>query len=159
MSPPDTSEFHAAALEFHALASCRDPIRDSDLSEIRALLLRLMYHISAVRERAHSVNHSEGAALPVEKLSQACERFRHLPFDAYRIVFNPHDSKDDEPVIAMLSDDLADIYEDLAGGLRNWSKGLTEDACFDWWQGYSNHWYWHAINALSAIEHHLMSKP
>lgn len=158
MRTPSVSEFQVAALEYRSFASRPEPVTERDLPIVRSLLLRLLFHITAVRHHPHSFEF-DGASISKEQHARACERFQGFPFDSYNLVFDPHNPAGEEPVVAMLSDDLADIYCDLAEGLDNWSKGHLEEACFDWAQSYSFHWHRHAVNALSAIEHYLIENP
>lgn len=158
MRTPSVSEFQVAALEFRTFSSRPEPVTGRDLPIVRSLLLRLLFHITAVRHHPHSFEF-DGRTLSREQHTRACERFQGFPFDEYRLVFDPHDFEGDEPVTAMLSTDLADIYCDLAEGLDNWSKGHLEEACFDWAQSYTLHWNRHAVSALSAIEHYLIANP
>ena len=55
-----------------------------------------------------------------------------------------------------LSDDLADIYRDLASGLAEYERGDeagVQDASFDWREGFLSHWGTHATSALHALRH------
>jgi hypothetical protein len=67
--------------------------------------------------------------------------------------FDPHDFEaKDEPVVGLLSDDLADICRDLSEGLSSAKSGHIKEACFEWSQSYRTHWSRHAVSALAAIE-------
>jgi hypothetical protein len=56
--------------------------------------------------------------------------------------------------VAMLWDDLADIYRDLKNGLRLFDLGTqdaTLQAIWDWRFGYENHWGSHLMQALVTV--------
>lgn len=115
-------------------------------------MLRLIYHIPAVESADQNVELDAGD-LDEASFHHAIKRFWQLPIYNYLVVFDPHDLEaDDEPGMGMLSDDLSDIYRDLAIGLADFKKGYVSDACFDWAFSYRGHWARHAVNALGAIE-------
>lgn len=152
MKDPSVGEFCLAAEQFCEIAACEAPVTIEDLWSIRELLLRLIFHIPAVEAHQHSAEF-DGHRMNAERYDKAMRRFSELPFNLYQIAFDPHDfSADDQLVMGMLADDLADIYRDLAEGLDNFRQGHPDDACFDWSQSYSFHWARHAVHALTAIE-------
>jgi hypothetical protein len=79
--------------------------------------------------------------------------------DPYRVVFDPIDPEESEPVCGSLSDDLADIYRDLKNGLisRNSPEKLAE-VIWEWKFSFQNHWGRHATEALRVI-HSLLYGP
>lgn len=110
-----------------------------------------MKHCQVCRDALKEVDH-DGSRPDGEQYAKVARRFAGFPFNVYRVVFDPHDlDAVDEPVTSTLSDDLADIYRDLAEGLNNADQGHLNDACFDWSTSYS-HWGRHTMSALSAIE-------
>ena len=152
MATASVAEFRMAAEEFCGLAEAGRPLAAGDLWLIRDLLLRLLLHISAVEAHPHGVETS-GRRPGDAEFRQVVRRFAGFPFAFYRVVFDPHDLEaDDEPVMGLLADDLADIYRDLAEGLDQARQGNLEAACFDWALGYRTHWARHAVHALTAIE-------
>lgn len=144
--------FIAAAREFCSFAEDERDVVATDLWKVRDLLLRLIFHIPAVENAAHAVEH-DGVDPEDAMYAKVTKRFSQFSFDYYRAVFDPHDlNAIDEPVMGMLSDDLADIYRDLAEGLDNANRGYMDEACFDWSFSYRAHWARHAVNALTTIE-------
>jgi hypothetical protein len=157
MTPPLLDNFVAAAREFCALAEREGAVTESDLWKVRELLLRLIYNMPAVEVAPQEVDH-DGAGPDGEKYAKVARRFAGFPFNVYRFVFDPHNlDESDKPVMSTLSDDLPDIYRDLAQGLDNARQGHLEDACFEWSTSYS-HWGRHAMSALSAIELYRMDR-
>jgi hypothetical protein len=152
MNNPSAEGFQAAAEEFCAMARREESLTKSDLWCLRELLVRLIFHIPAVESCPHGADF-DGKRLDDEEYARAVKRFSGLPFNFYRVVFDPHDLEaNDEPVTGMLADDLADIYRDLAEGLDNARAGHIADACSDWSESYMSHWSRHAVNALASIE-------
>lgn len=152
MISPLLNEFVNAAREFCFLAEQDVPLNEPDLWKIRELLLRLIFHIPAV-ELAPRGTDFDGVETDRVEYARISKRFEAFAFNSYRFVFDPHDLESvDEPVMGMLSDDLADIYRDLAIGLSNVDQKHLDEACFDWSFSYRSHWARHAVNALAAIE-------
>ena len=72
------------------------------------------------------------------------------PIDAYAEVFDPY--SDDPPLPYRLSDDLADMANDLVRGLRHYDAGRGREALW-WWQfTYLNSWGGSAGAALRALQ-------
>jgi len=72
------------------------------------------------------------------------------PVDGYVEVFDPY--ADDPPVHYRLSDDLADMGQDLMRGLQHYDDGRAREALW-WWQfTYLNSWGGSAGAALRALQ-------
>jgi len=72
------------------------------------------------------------------------------PIDAYAEVFDPY--SDDPPLPYRLSDDLADMANDLTRGLAHYDAGRGREALW-WWQfTYLNSWGGSAGAALRALQ-------
>lgn len=152
MTTPSVEEFQATAERYCGLFTREEPIRESDIWTFRELLLRLIFHIIAVESHPRAVKHDDERPSN-EEYASAVQKLKPLPFDIYRVVFDPHDfAEKDEPVVGSLSDDLADIYRDLAGGVALARAGHIDDACFYWAFNYRTHWARHVVSALTAIE-------
>lgn len=88
------------------------------------------------------------------------KHFSDLPFQYYRVVFDPFDfDATDEPVTGDLHDDLADIYGDLWHGLQAHRSGEPLEALSIWIESYFFHWGHHATSALYAIDAHYRQNP
>ncbi len=152
MTTPSVEEFQAAAERYCGLFTREEPIEARDIWTFRDLLLRLIFHITAV-EKHQQGSYQENHFLENSEYQRVVKKLDHLPFRSYRKVFDPHGFEEkDEPVTATLSDDLADIYLDLAGGVALTLGGHIDDACFHWALNYRIHWVRHAMSALTAIE-------
>lgn len=71
------------------------------------------------------------------------------PYDPYFCVFDA--LVQDEPVMGSLSDDLADIYLDLAGALDELDAGRHDDAVWSWRFVLRGHAGDHLVRALPAL--------
>lgn len=71
-------------------------------------------------------------------------------FGFYREVFDPF-ARQEEPILADLADDLADIYRDLKGGLTLWANGHRGAAVERWAEDFRIHWSEHASGAIRAL--------
>jgi hypothetical protein len=81
-----------------------------------------------------------------------------LPIDRYWERFDPLAEKDKEVAIASsLADDLADIWRDLAEGLRELTvhPDRQQSVWWEWRFGFQTHWGNHAVSALRAIHYAL----
>jgi hypothetical protein len=82
------------------------------------------------------------------KAVAACDR---LPLNLYSEVFNPLEATDVTPVTGSLADDLADIYRDVASGLRAYELGNRAGAVWEWSFGLHSHLGAHATSAIRAL--------
>ena len=81
------------------------------------------------------------------------DRCAALPFSDYSKVFEPLDVPPEEPVLANLADDLADIFRDLVRGLALYHSGNAAEAEWEWRESFDSHWGRHASSALGALVH------
>ena len=72
------------------------------------------------------------------------------PVDAYVEVFDPY--ADDPPVPYRMSDDLADMGQDLLRGLQHFDAGRGREALWWWQYTYLNSWGGSAGAALRALQ-------
>jgi hypothetical protein len=90
--------------------------------------------------------------LPDEEYQRIYRRLGALPFNYFSECFNPLAIPPEEPVIAGLADDLADIWRDVKGGFLLYESGSPESAAWHWSNHYSFHWGHHATAALYALQ-------
>src|SRR5438105_3678749 len=90
--------------------------------------------------------------IPHDEYQVIYRRFGALPFNYYGECFNPLPVPAEEPVVADLADDLADIWRDVKGGLLLYDAGESESAVWHWSNHYSSHWGHHATAALYALQ-------
>jgi hypothetical protein len=81
----------------------------------------------------------------------AYEASRRLPLDLYSAGFDPTVIDADAPVAGSLSLDLAEIYGDVATGLRAYQRGDRAGAVWEWSFNLHAHWGAHATGAMRAL--------
>jgi len=92
-------------------------------------------------------------ALTQEEWEVAYRRMgKRLPFDMYSEVFDPLKVPAEEPVVGSVADDLADIYRDLADGLRLYRAGRMGEALWAWRLNFEFHWGEHASGGIRALD-------
>ncbi len=79
------------------------------------------------------------------------DRFTDLPVTNYWEIFNPLDAECEEPVLASLADDLADIHRDLQRGLVFFDASDMDAAAWEWSLHLRAHWGHHLTAALYAL--------
>ena len=145
-----TQHFADAARAYVAWAEC--PTVHGELREAftaRRLLARLIAGVVELpRERADS----EAPDIPAEDQRRVFERFGRLPFNYYSECFDPLVVPAEEPVVADLADDLADVWRDVKAGLLRYDAGDEAGAAWHWTLHFSAHWGLHATAALYALQ-------
>lgn len=76
---------------------------------------------------------------------------RFTSFNYYREIFDPYEPPEREEVMGSLADDIADIYQDLRGGMNKWRRGSSGEALWEWRFNFEVHWGEHATGALRAL--------
>ncbi len=74
-----------------------------------------------------------------------------LPLDFYGEVFDPLPVPAEEPVVASLTDDIADIYRNVVTGLKHYQAGRREEALWQWTFSLQSHWGEHVTGAIRAL--------
>lgn len=160
MTPPPThaADWRALAASFARVAErfvawCDDQTRPWTLHDAEHALLELLLAGHALVDAED--DDSDASAeddVTNDEWRTVYERGRELPFDHYHGVLAPHDFERDPTVgTESLSDDLADVYRDVLGGLHAWRAGRLGHAVHEWRHGYEFHWGQHAANALAAM--------
>jgi len=82
-------------------------------------------------------------------------------YDEYLEVFHPDMQYSDSPVLASISEDLADVYQDLkdmAGNFRSADLRIMNDALVACEENFRNFWGQKLLNALRALHNVLYSE-
>lgn len=69
----------------------------------------------------------------------------------YMQIFDAYDRLDRGSTVGLLCVDFADIYVDVAEGLRIWDAGDRADAVYQWRWSAKHHWGGHAVAAIAAL--------
>jgi Domain of unknown function (DUF5063) len=78
-----------------------------------------------------------------------------LPFQYYSEISNPLEVPPEEAGVGDLADDIADIYRDIAEGLRLYEAGHPREALWQWIFNLTYHWGAHATSAMRALHWYL----
>ena len=149
-------EFESAARAFCAWAETNEPADSfAEAFEARKLLARLVSvaaDLELPEDPGPEVN-AESLDSTSEEYQLVLRRFGALPFNYYSEMFNPLEvPPSEEPVIADLADDLADVWRDIKRGLKLWDEGQISAALWNWAFHFSAHWGHHATAALYALQ-------
>jgi hypothetical protein len=136
-------EFRLRAESFVAFVDANAGIpRDQLVRELERQLVEL-YRAALDLDPPNEIRQTEPRnALTHEEAARVQSRLsvQFGDYDAYGLVFDPFHQDDPSPVVALLSDDIADIYRDLQDGLMAFRAGDLDDAVWEWWFGFDNHW-------------------
>ncbi len=83
------------------------------------------------------------------------EKYAKLPIDEYWEIFDAGNIEDRDPVFALVSDDLADIYGDLKIGLLLYETSMFPEAFWEWRFNFQIHWGNHLVGAQKAIRNYI----
>lgn len=75
--------------------------------------------------------------------------FAKTQFDGYWETYDPFVC--DNPVCGSLRDDLCSIYNDIRKGILYYEAGYLMDAQWEWRWSFENHWKYHAVDAIRAL--------
>ena len=78
-----------------------------------------------------------------------------LPLRHYGEVYDPLLMPPEEPVVGDVADDIADIYRDVATGLRLFDAGDEAEALWEWGFLFRIHWGEHASSAIRVLHAYL----
>ncbi len=129
---------------------------DREADAAREALIRLLELYRAGIGLPSAWSDALGNRDDVERIGDAQKRVayeasRRLPLDRYTEIFNPLSEPPESPVVGSLSDDLADIYGDVATGLRAYESGDRAGAVWEWSFNLQFHWGEHATSAIRAL--------
>jgi len=162
--PTDIAEIATAfAADAERFVSWLDRVAADEQS---ALNMRELHELLGLLQAAASrllgvVPESDEPGSGVRLTPQVAATIREkLPINAYSVVFDPFEfdpleQNSPQPVVAMLDDDLGDIYSDLTQGLALYRAGRYRDALWQWHWSYYAHWGRHLSHAQSAIWQYL----
>lgn len=75
--------------------------------------------------------------------------FTASPFDYYWEIYDPFTCE--EPVCGSFKDDIGSIYNDIRKGIILYEAGYPMEAEWEWKWNFENHWKYHAVDAIRAL--------
>jgi hypothetical protein len=94
-------------------------------------------------------------ALSRSDLDAVQSRAATLQGQFYFEVFDPYETPPETPVVGHLTDDLGDIYRDIARGLVLFNNQRLDEALWEWAFNFRIHWGEHATGAIRALHAYL----
>lgn len=86
-----------------------------------------------------------------DELGMVAERVAALPVGYYGSLLDPLAVPPGETGVGDLADDLADVFADVAQGLRLFDRGHVDDAVWSWRFALGTHWGEHATSAIRVL--------
>lgn len=132
---------------------------DGAAIDVRSALLRVVALYNAAVLLPHPWKESLSSELAEAEVAKAeldlvLRRANDLPFQFYSEIFDPFE-RSPEPVTAHITDDIGDIYSDVARGLVLYDRGLKDEALWEWGFNLKIHWGEHATGAIRALHAYL----
>jgi len=123
-------------------------------------LLRLveLYRLALTLPEGYTpglTDEDHGIRVEDDEWRRIAKRASQLPLGYYGEVFDATVLPPEDPVIGDLSDDFADIYRDVATGLRLFDLGRKAEARWEWSFNFAVHWGEHATGAIRALHVYL----
>ena len=148
-------DFIGVTSQFCSLIDERDQIKDMELlGRAYGLLPQLCLHASRLPAIDGCELFKEATPHSQWQTLRESLRTKLAEYDAYLEVLDPYDFEGGEPERGSLSEDLADIYEEIVPGLRQWEQADSDKrrgVVAAWKLDYEIHWGEHATGAFRAI--------
>ena len=138
----DMKQYYDEAVAFCSWAEQLASISAENATEIILEIMK-MYSLSSSLTLPEA---TEDQALEYE---QVILPFTTTQSDGYWEIFDPFIC--DEPVCGSLRDDICSIYNDIRKGNLFYEAGYPLDAQWEWKWSFENHWRYHAVDAIRAL--------
>ena len=156
-------EFVAVANEYCKYAEHASEIKGDELLRILQRILPLMYLKASLLPALETYFEDGNEKFVMESdWNQVHDSFRKQfgTADDYPEVFTALSPDTDTPVMSGISEDLADIYQDMKNFLLLYQTGTTEvmnDATWECRMNFENYWGQKLVNSLRAIHRFIYS--
>jgi len=135
---------------------------DGAALDVRSALLRVVALYNAAILLPHPWKESLSSELAEAEVSKAeidlvLRRVSDLPLQFYFEVFDPFEMSP-EPVTGHITDDIGDIYSDVARGLVLYDRGQKDEALWEWGFNLKIHWGEHATGAIRVLHAYLVQE-
>lgn len=135
-------QYYDEAVNFCLWAEKLRTISAKNATEIVLRLMR-MYELSSLLTLPETTENHELA------YEQIILPFTVTQKDCYWEIYDPYIS--DEPICGSLSEDINSIYNDIRMGILFYDAGCPKDAMWEWKWCFENHWKYHAVDAIRAL--------
>jgi hypothetical protein len=152
-----TEEFVRAALEFCILVEkVKSDEKDLFVENIVKVLPLLYLKISIIPPIEENYDSELGSKVTEEMYNSVLENLGNLmgDDDLYLETFHPDIKLSDSPVAVKISEDLADIYQDLGNFIAEFKNGEKEtmnDSLVLCIQNFKRYWGQRLVNSLRAV--------
>lgn len=154
----DSIEFVTVAVQFCAyIESFDDTITESELTDKLTKILPLLYLKASLIPETDTVNEDDPEISVTEHdYNYIISKLNHVfgVNDTYLEVFLQDMKYSETPISANISEDLADIYQDLKNFVTIFERGITEnmnDALYVCTENFKMYWGQKLVNALRAL--------
>jgi uncharacterized protein YwgA len=154
-----TEEFVRISLEFCVLAEkAKQNGKNLFIDNMIKVLPLLYLKISVIPPISENYDSNLGTKVTEEMYSQVHENISNLLGDdnLYLETFHPDIKLSDSPVAVKISEDLADIYQDLGNFIAEFKNGKKEtmnDSLVLCIQNFKEYWGQRLVNALRAFHY------
>jgi len=153
----DSIEFVTVAVQYCAYLENFDEVTESDLTDKLTKILPLLYLKTSMVPETDTVNDED------PEISVTEDDYNYISSKLYNVFLNNdtylevflQDMKYSEtPIAASISEDLADIYQDLKNFSTIFERGITEnmnDALYVCMENFKTYWGQKLVNVLRAL--------
>ena len=135
-------QYYREAVSFCSRLEALTSVSAANATEIILGLMK-MYELSALLQLP---DETEGYEVE-DKLCILSITFDQ--FDLYWEIHNPYALED--PVCGSIRDDINSIYNDIQTGICAFTAGYPQEAQWHWKWSFENHWKYHAVDAIRAL--------
>ncbi|MDR1883424.1 MAG: DUF5063 domain-containing protein [Prevotella sp.] len=153
----DTVEFVTVAVQYCAFLENFDEITEPELTDKLTKLLPLLYLKASLVPETDTVNDEEPEITVTEDIYNfiASKLYDvYVNNDTYLEVFLQDMKYSETPVLASISEDLADVYQDTKNFIAIFERGITEnmnDALYVCMENFRTYWGQKLVNVLRAL--------
>lgn len=154
----DSIEFVTVAVQFCAyLEGFDDTVTESELTDKLTKILPLLYLKASLIPETDTVNEDDPEISVTEgDYNYITSKLNNVfgADDTYLEVFLQDMKYSETPISANISEDLADIYQDLKNFVTIFERGITEnmnDALYVCTENFKTYWGQKLVNALRAL--------
>ena len=148
-----TKEFISCAEGF--ISWVETPPENSKDEAASALMVLTSLYAGALKLMSLDIDRQEGVEpdecrVSPDECKDVYDRLNHLPFTYYQDSDSPLESES-ESVFVDIVEDLTDIYQDVAEGMKLYKTDQHENALCHWQMTFEYHWGRHCLAAMRAL--------